>query len=80
MTARRPVPLEHFLYTGQDGKTKKDMFKIIDSNGQFIQKGYSLASAAKANIRKANANVGPVGYRPNNKILSYFENSRTFLI
>ncbi|CAG9535827.1 unnamed protein product [Cercopithifilaria johnstoni] len=59
MTARRPVPLEHFLYTGQDGKTKKDMFKIIDSDGQFVQKGYSLASAAKANIRKANANVGP---------------------
>ncbi|VDK66723.1 unnamed protein product [Onchocerca ochengi] len=59
MTARRPVPLEHFLYTGQDGKTKKDMFKIIDSNGQFVQKGYSLASAAKANIRKANANMGP---------------------
>lgn len=42
MTARRPVPLEHFLYTGQDGKTKKDMFKIIDSNGQFLQKGYQL--------------------------------------
>nr|CRZ25050.1 BMA-SKIH-2 [Brugia malayi] len=59
MTARRPVPLEHFLYTGQDGKTKKDMFKIIDSCGQFVQKGYSLASAAKANIRKASANVGP---------------------
>uniref|UniRef100_A0A1I7V7A3 Helicase C-terminal domain-containing protein n=1 Tax=Loa loa TaxID=7209 RepID=A0A1I7V7A3_LOALO len=39
MTARRPVPLEHFLYTGQDGKTKKDMFKIIDSDGQFVQKG-----------------------------------------
>uniref|UniRef100_A0AAF5PJQ3 Helicase SKI2W n=1 Tax=Wuchereria bancrofti TaxID=6293 RepID=A0AAF5PJQ3_WUCBA len=58
-TARRPVPLEHFLYTGQDGKTKKDMFKIIDSSGQFVQKGYSLASAAKATIRKAIANVGP---------------------
>ncbi|KAM3729183.1 SKI2 subunit of superkiller complex protein [Dirofilaria immitis] len=56
MTVRRPVPLEHFLYTGQDGKTKKDMFKIIDSSGQFVQKGYSLATAAKANIRKANAN------------------------
>ncbi|EJD74520.1 hypothetical protein LOAG_18173 [Loa loa] len=42
MTARRPVPLEHFLYTGQDGKTKKDMFKIIDSDGQFVQKGYQL--------------------------------------
>lgn len=42
MTARRPVPLEYFLYTGQDGKTKKDMFKIIDSDGQFVQKGYQF--------------------------------------
>lgn len=42
MTARRPVPLEHFLYTGQDGKTKKDMFKIINSDGQFVQKGYQF--------------------------------------
>uniref|UniRef100_A0A1I7WN31 Helicase ATP-binding domain-containing protein n=1 Tax=Heterorhabditis bacteriophora TaxID=37862 RepID=A0A1I7WN31_HETBA len=34
-TPKRPVPLEHYLYTGQDGKTKKDLFKIVDMNGQI---------------------------------------------
>lgn len=49
-TDRRPVPLEHFLYTGQDGKTQKDLFKIIDRNGQFIVKGYNDAKESKAKI------------------------------
>lgn len=49
-TDRRPVPLEHFLYTGQDGKTQKDLFKIIDRSGQFILKGYNDAKDSKAKI------------------------------
>uniref|UniRef100_A0A1I7UCT4 Helicase SKI2W n=1 Tax=Caenorhabditis tropicalis TaxID=1561998 RepID=A0A1I7UCT4_9PELO len=49
-TDRRPVPLEHFLYTGQDGKTQKDLFKIIDRNGQFILKGYNDSKDSKAKI------------------------------
>uniref|UniRef100_A0A8R1I3C6 RNA helicase n=1 Tax=Caenorhabditis japonica TaxID=281687 RepID=A0A8R1I3C6_CAEJA len=49
-TDRRPVPLEHFLYTGQDGKTQKDMFKIIDRNGSFLLKGYNDAKDAKTRI------------------------------
>lgn len=46
-TEKRPVPLEHFLYTGQDGKTQKDLFKIIDRDGQFIVKGYNDAKDSK---------------------------------
>uniref|UniRef100_A0A0N5AB10 Helicase SKI2W n=1 Tax=Syphacia muris TaxID=451379 RepID=A0A0N5AB10_9BILA len=38
-TNKRPVPLEHFLYTGQDAKTKKDLFKIVDSGGNFLSNG-----------------------------------------
>lgn len=38
-TNRRPVPLEHFLYTGQDAKTKKDLFKIVDGEGTFLSRG-----------------------------------------
>lgn len=34
-TLKRPVPLEHFLYTGQDGKTKNDRFLIMDKNGEM---------------------------------------------
>ncbi|MCO5612956.1 hypothetical protein L7F22_067229 [Adiantum nelumboides] len=31
--AKRPVPLEHFLYAG------KDLFKIVDAKGQFLNGG-----------------------------------------
>ncbi|KAJ1362971.1 hypothetical protein KIN20_022712 [Parelaphostrongylus tenuis] len=50
-TLKRPVPLEHYLYTGQDGKTKKDMFKIVDMNGTWLDDGYRKATEAKANKR-----------------------------
>uniref|UniRef100_F1KR63 Helicase SKI2W n=2 Tax=Ascaris suum TaxID=6253 RepID=F1KR63_ASCSU len=65
MTSRRPVPLEHYLYTGQDGKTRKDLFKIVDSNGEFIQRGYSLVADAKSKLRKISS--GAKVYRPNSK-------------
>lgn len=39
-TLKRPVPLEHYLYTGQDGKTKKDLFMVMDKNGEFLSWGY----------------------------------------
>uniref|UniRef100_A0A914GV98 Helicase ATP-binding domain-containing protein n=1 Tax=Globodera rostochiensis TaxID=31243 RepID=A0A914GV98_GLORO len=47
-TLKRPVPLEHYLYTGQDGKTKKDMFMILDKSGNFLTSGYQKAVEAKA--------------------------------
>uniref|UniRef100_A0A914X265 Uncharacterized protein n=1 Tax=Plectus sambesii TaxID=2011161 RepID=A0A914X265_9BILA len=64
-TPKRPVPLEHFLYTGQDGKTKNDRFLLVDKTGQYLARGYSAASQAKANLKKATS--GPKGYRPTNK-------------
>ncbi|CAI5439778.1 unnamed protein product [Caenorhabditis angaria] len=54
-TDRRPVPLEHYLYTGQDGKTQRDLFKIIDQRGEFLIKGYNDAKEAKMrHLEKAN--------------------------
>ncbi|VDO18537.1 unnamed protein product, partial [Heligmosomoides polygyrus] len=47
-TLKRPVPLEHYLYTGQDGKTKKDLFKIVDMAGNWLDVGYRKAADAKA--------------------------------
>jgi antiviral helicase SKI2 len=38
-TKKRPVPLEHFLYTGQDGKTRANLFKIVDKDGNFLNSG-----------------------------------------
>ncbi|KAK6755288.1 hypothetical protein RB195_013953 [Necator americanus] len=54
-TVKRPVPLEHYLYTGQDGKTKKDLFKIVDMNGSWLDVGYKKASEAKNALIKRDA-------------------------
>ena len=39
-TPKRPVPLEHYIWAD------KKMFKIVDSNKQFLQKGYKDANDA----------------------------------
>lgn len=37
-TPKRPVPLEHFLYSG------KELHKIVDAKGQFLGAGYKDAT------------------------------------
>jgi antiviral helicase SKI2 len=37
-TSKRPVPLEHFLWA------EKDMYKIVTSDGQFLDKGWKQAN------------------------------------
>ncbi|THH29341.1 hypothetical protein EUX98_g4845 [Antrodiella citrinella] len=39
-TAKRPVPLEHYLYAG------RDMYKIVDANRNFLSQGYKDAGEA----------------------------------
>lgn len=46
-TAKRPVPLEHYLYTGSDSKTISQRYKFIDSSSQFKEFGYKQALQAK---------------------------------
>lgn len=38
-TPRRPVPLNHFLYTGTDGKTRDNKYAILNDN-QWCMEGY----------------------------------------
>jgi len=38
-TLKRPVPLQHFLYTGFGGKSKHERFLVVDEEGVFIKKG-----------------------------------------
>ena len=40
-TLKRPVPLEHYLYTGNSTKTQKELFLLIDAAGNFLTKGYT---------------------------------------
>ncbi|XP_024118054.2 helicase SKI2W-like [Oryzias melastigma] len=44
---KRPVPLEHHLYTGNSTKTQKEMFLLLDATGNFLTKGYYAAVDAK---------------------------------
>ncbi|XP_047460364.1 helicase SKI2W [Mugil cephalus] len=46
-TMKRPVPLEHYLYTGNSTKTQKEMFLLVDPAGNFLTKGYYAAVDAK---------------------------------
>ncbi|KAM6899889.1 superkiller complex protein 2 [Xenentodon cancila] len=46
-TMKRPVPLEHYLYTGNSTKTQKEMFLLVDASGNFLTKGYYAAIDAK---------------------------------
>ena len=46
-TPKRPVPLEHFLYTGNSNKTSNELFLIVDANSKFLTRGYEAAVAAK---------------------------------
>lgn len=45
-TPKRPIPLEHYLYTGYDGKTKHSRFLIVDKSGKFLNQGYNKAVEA----------------------------------
>ncbi|XP_014445565.1 helicase SKI2W [Tupaia chinensis] len=46
-TAARPVPLEHYLFTGNSPKTQGELFLLLDSRGSFHTKGYYAAVEAK---------------------------------
>ncbi|XP_031722250.1 superkiller complex protein 2 [Anarrhichthys ocellatus] len=46
-TMKRPVPLEHYLYTGNSTKTRNEMFLLLDPTGNFLTKGYYAAVNAK---------------------------------
>lgn len=51
-TPKRPVPLQHFLYTGSGGKSKDDIFLVVDENGKFLADGYEKAKATKVARQK----------------------------
>lgn len=38
-TVTRPVPLEHYLFTGNSPKTQGELFLLLDSRGAFHTKG-----------------------------------------
>lgn len=39
-TLKRPVPLNHYLYTGSGGSTRDNRYLILNSQGSFLTEGY----------------------------------------
>ncbi|XP_060071895.1 superkiller complex protein 2-like [Ylistrum balloti] len=63
-TLKRPVPLEHFLYTGNSGKTSDQLFLLVDHKKTFLTNGYSKAlEAKKERASKSSQNFGAKGTR-----------------
>ncbi|NXY25504.1 SKIV2 Helicase, partial [Atrichornis clamosus] len=46
-TPRRPVPLEHFLFTGNSARTRHQLFRLLGPGGAFSTQGYYAAVEAK---------------------------------
>ncbi|CAF2047691.1 unnamed protein product [Rotaria magnacalcarata] len=51
-TFKRPVPLEHFLYTGNSTSTNKELFMLIDAEQKFLERNHVQAVAAKTAKQK----------------------------
>lgn len=41
-TMRRPVPLQHYLYTGNSKQTQDQLFMIVNENRQFLNAGLDI--------------------------------------
>ncbi|KAF5305755.1 hypothetical protein FQR65_LT07651 [Abscondita terminalis] len=55
-TSKRPVPLQHYLYTGCGGSSRDNRYLILDGEGNFSLAGYkeSQTSLLKLKDRKLN--------------------------
>ncbi|KAH8381825.1 hypothetical protein KR009_000456 [Drosophila setifemur] len=50
-TLKRPVPLTHFLYTGSGGKSRDDIFLLVDAQGRYLQGNYEKAVERKKEMQ-----------------------------
>ncbi|EDX14107.1 helicase SKI2W [Drosophila simulans] len=50
-TLKRPVPLTHFLYTGAGGKSRDDIFLLVDAQGKYLQSNYEKAVERKKEMQ-----------------------------
>ncbi|VDD84567.1 unnamed protein product, partial [Mesocestoides corti] len=38
-TLKRPVPLQHYIYTGRDRRTRNNLYLVVNKEGKFMRKG-----------------------------------------
>ncbi|XP_034112849.1 helicase SKI2W [Drosophila albomicans] len=60
-TLKRPVPLMHYLYTGAGGKSRDDMFLLVDAQGRYLQGNYEKAVERKKEM-SSKSGGGPSNY------------------
>lgn len=63
-TLRRPIPLVHHLYTGCGGKSKNDIFELVNGAGEFSVRGHRDAVAAKERDRAPPSASAHRSHRP----------------
>ncbi|CAD5224854.1 unnamed protein product [Bursaphelenchus xylophilus] len=51
-TLKRPVPLEHFIYTGYNAKTRDQTFLIRDADGHIHPENWQKAKEAKEKLSR----------------------------
>lgn len=63
-TLKRPVPLMHYLYTGAGGKSRDDMFLLVDAQGRYLQGNYEKAVERKKEMQSKSktGGSGPKNY------------------
>lgn len=61
-TLKRPVPLMHYLYTGAGGKSRDDIFLLVDAQGKFLQGNYEKAVERKKEMQSKSKAGGPKNY------------------
>lgn len=61
-TMKRPVPLEHYLYTGNSTKTQKEMFLLVDAVGNFLTKGYAFSQQQQVLLQAAAGDIFHTGF------------------
>jgi antiviral helicase SKI2 len=65
-TTKRPVPLEHYLYTGNSIETTNELFLVLDAKMEFFTSGYNKAvDAKKQRATKMSQSCGAKGARQN---------------
>ncbi|XP_030080792.1 helicase SKI2W [Drosophila hydei] len=61
-TLKRPVPLMHYLYTGAGGKSRDDIFLLVDAQGKFLQGNYEKAVERKKEMQSKSKAGGAKNY------------------
>ncbi|KAM8707202.1 hypothetical protein ACLKA7_011319 [Drosophila subpalustris] len=69
-TLKRPVPLMHYLYTGAGGKSRDDIFLLVDAQGKYLQGNYERAVERKKEMSSAKTGGGGGGGASSNYVNS----------